>query len=54
MPTRFPALAPYREQPTLWPDVSNGLIAELRNTLKPQLHPRYDVALKERMYLRSL
>ena len=35
----------------MWPDVHNGLIAELRNALAPQLRPRYYVALAERTYL---
>src|SRR4029450_482586 len=35
----------------MWPDVRNGLIAELRNPLAPQLRPRYYVALEERTYL---
>jgi hypothetical protein len=51
MPTPFPGMDPYLEHPVLWPDVHNGLIAELRNTLAPQLHPRYYVALEERTYL---
>ena len=33
MPTPFPGMDPYVEQPGLWPDVHNGLIAELRNAL---------------------
>jgi len=51
MPTPFPGMDPYLEQPALWPDVHNGLIAELRNALVPQLRPRYYVALEERTYL---
>ena len=51
MPTPFPGMDPYLEQPALWPDVHNGLIAELRNTLVPQLCPQYYVALEERTYL---
>lgn len=51
MPTPFPGMDPYLEQPALWPDVHNGLIAELRNALVPQLRPRYYVALEERIYL---
>jgi hypothetical protein len=42
---------PYLEHPVLWPDMHNGLIAELRNSLAPQLRPRYYVALEERTYL---
>ena len=51
MPTPFPGMDPYLEQPALWPDMHNGLIAELRNALAPQLRPRYYVALEERTYL---
>ena len=51
MPTPFPGMDPYLEHPRLWPDVHNGLIADLRNTLAPQLRPRYYVALEERTYL---
>src|SRR6266705_2746102 len=51
MPSPFPGMDPYLEQPALWPDVHNGLIAELRNALAPQLRPRYYVALEERTYL---
>ena len=51
MPTPFPGMDPYLEHPLLWPDVHNGLIADLRNTLAPQLRPRYYVALEERTYL---
>ena len=51
MPTPFPGMDPYLEHPRLWPDVHNGLIAELRNTLAPQLRPRYYVALEERTYV---
>src|SRR5919204_1602565 len=51
MPTPLPGMDPYLEQPALWPDVHNGLIAELRNALAPQLRPRYYVALEERTYL---
>ena len=51
MPTPFPGMDPYVEQPVLWLDVHNGLIAEIRNALAPQLRPRYYVALEERTYL---
>ena len=50
MPSPFPGMDPYLEQPELWPDVHNGLIVELRNALAPQLRPRYYVALEERTY----
>lgn len=42
---------PYLEHPALWPDVHNGLIAGLQETLAPQLRPRYYVAIEERTYV---
>jgi hypothetical protein len=42
---------PYLERPELWPDVHNGLIAAVRDTLAPRLRPRYIVALEERVYV---
>jgi len=39
------------ENPELWPDVHNGLIAALRDELSPLLRPNYYVALEERTYL---
>lgn len=41
---------PYLEDPALWPDVHNGLIAELRGALGPALRPHYYVRLEERTY----
>jgi hypothetical protein len=41
---------PYLEQPWLWPDVHNSLIAALRDDLAPQLRPRYYAAIEERTY----
>jgi hypothetical protein len=51
MPPPLPGMDPYLEHPALWPDVHNGLIADLRNALAPQLRPRYYVALEERTYM---
>jgi hypothetical protein len=39
------------ERSDLWPDVHNGVIAAIRDVLGPQLHPRYFVALEERVYV---
>ena len=41
---------PYLENPELWPDVHNRLIAALGNELSPRLRPIYYVALEERTY----
>lgn len=50
MTTPFPGMDPYLEQPWLWPDVHNSLIAALRDDLAPQLRPRYYAAIEERTY----
>ena len=42
---------PYLENPDLWPDVHNRLIAALGDELSPLLRPRYYIALEERTYL---
>lgn len=49
-PTPFPGMNPYLEQPALWPDVHNRLIATIADALAPQLRPRYYVAIEERTY----
>lgn len=41
---------PYLENPALWPDVHNSLVAALRETLAPKLAPRYYIALEQRVY----
>ena len=46
MPTPFPGMDPYLEDPKLWPDVHNSLIAAIRD----ELAPRYFVGLEERVY----
>ena len=50
MPTPFPGMDPYLEDPKLWPDVHNSLIAAIRDDLAPRLAPRYFVGLEERVY----
>lgn len=50
MPTPFPGMDPYLEQPALWPDVHNRLIAAIADHLAPLLRPRYFVAIEERTY----
>ena len=50
MPTPFPGMDPYLEQPALWPDVHNRLIVALADDLAPRLRPRYVIAVEERTY----
>lgn len=49
MPTPFPGMDPYLEQPSLWPNVHASLIVALRDDLAPRLRPRYYVAVEERV-----
>ena len=42
---------PYLENPALWPDLHDSLIASIRDALVPTLRPRYYVSLEKRMYL---
>ncbi len=51
MPTPFPGMDPYLEQPDLWPDVHNRLITHLADSLGPMVRPRYYVSVEERTYL---
>ncbi len=44
----FPSMDPWLEDPGLWPDVHNSLIAALRFRLGPILRPRYFVSSKAR------
>jgi len=50
MRSPFPGMDPYLEHPSLWPDVHNSLIAAIRETLAPQLAPRYYIGLERRVY----
>ncbi|MBI5304860.1 MAG: DUF4058 family protein [Chloroflexi bacterium] len=51
MKSPFPGMDPYLEKPSLWHDVHHALTVAIRDTLAPQLAPRYYVALEERTYI---
>jgi hypothetical protein len=51
MPSPFPGMDPYLEDPTLWPDVHGRLINAASELLLSQLRPRYFVQIDERLYL---
>lgn len=51
MPSPFPGMAPYLENPELWPDVHSTLINEIRNALNPALRPRYVARVEMRVYV---
>ena len=50
MPSPFPGMDPYLENPQEWPEVHNRLIVNLADWLSPQLRPTYRVAIEKRTY----
>jgi hypothetical protein len=51
MPSPFPGMDPFLEDPELWPDVHHGLISELQAQINRQLRPRYVARVELRVYL---
>jgi uncharacterized protein DUF4058 len=51
MPSPFPGMDPYLEDPFLWPDVHNTLIHWIREELAALLRPKYTVRIEERVYV---
>ncbi|MDB9315359.1 DUF4058 family protein [Spirulina sp. CS-785/01] len=50
MPSPFPGMDPYLEQPDFWPEIHNRLITLIADTLIPQVRPKYRVAIEKRIY----
>ncbi|MEB3357141.1 MAG: DUF4058 family protein [Synechococcales bacterium] len=50
MPSPFPGMNPYLENPTLWPEIHSRLIIALADALNPQIIPKYRAALDRRVY----
>jgi hypothetical protein len=51
MPSPFPGMDPYLEDPGLWPDVHHELISVARELLQDRLSPKYIVRVEERVYV---
>jgi hypothetical protein len=51
MPSPFPGMDPYLEEPGLWPDVHHNLISRIQGVLSVQLRPNYLVRVEERAYI---
>ena len=51
MPSPFPGMDPYLEDPARWPDVHGELIADARASLNAKLGPKYVAAMAERVYI---
>jgi hypothetical protein len=53
MPSPFPGMDPFLEDPELWPDVHHELISDLRARINKGLSPRYVARLEVRVFLAS-
>jgi hypothetical protein len=51
MPSPFPGMDPYLEEPTQWPGVYQRLITYAADVLQAGLRPRYHVLIGERVYI---
>lgn len=51
MPSPFPGMDPYLEDPGLWPDFHHRLITISSDFLADQLRPNYYVRIEERVYI---
>lgn len=51
MPSPFPGMDPYLEDPRTWPDLHHELISEIRAQLTGQLRPKYVARIEERVYI---
>jgi Protein of unknown function (DUF4058) len=51
MPSPFPGMDPYLENPGLWPDVHHNLISRIQGVLSAQLRPNYLVRVEDRAYI---
>lgn len=54
MPSPFPGMDPYLENPATWPDLHSSLISYIREALQPQIRPKYIARIGERVELSSL
>jgi hypothetical protein len=51
MPSPFPGMDPYLEQPMFWSEFHNRLIMAISDTLAPVLRPKYYIAVETRTYM---
>ncbi|MEH2307488.1 DUF4058 family protein [Nostoc sp.] len=50
MPSPFPGMNPYLENPEFWAEVHSRLIIVIADVIAPQLRPKYRVAVEKRVY----
>jgi len=51
MPSPFPGMDPYLEDPTLWPGLQQSLITYTRDALNPNIRPTYNARIGDRLYV---
>ena len=51
MPSPFPGMDPYLEEPSQWPGVQQRLITYMADAMQPRIRPRYHVVIGERVYI---
>lgn len=51
MPSPFPGMDPYLENPAIWPSLHQRLITYSADVLQPVLKPRYHANIGERLYV---
>ncbi|MFO0950986.1 MAG: DUF4058 family protein [Isosphaeraceae bacterium] len=54
MPSPFPGMNPYLEQPSVWPDFHTEFLTSLRRILAPTLGPDYIVRLEQHIYVHDI
>jgi hypothetical protein len=54
MPSPFPGMDPYLEEPSGWPGVHHRLITIMSDLLTEQLAPHFYVSIEERVYISDL
>jgi Uma2 family endonuclease len=51
MPSPFPGMDPFLEEPSQWPGVHQRLITYIADAMQPHVRPRYHVLIGERVYI---
>ncbi|MBS1251592.1 MAG: hypothetical protein MAG451_00625 [Anaerolineales bacterium] len=51
MPSPFPGMDPYLEDPAIWSDLHQRLITYAADALQPDIRPRYHAHIGERVYV---
>jgi hypothetical protein len=53
MPSPFPGMDPYLENPRQWPNVHHNFISDIQGQLNARLRPRYLARIEERVYVET-